>query len=178
MGGGIVTLLANESTETTVLASDFQLVSGNFEGNVAFTTTNNNGNKIQCGSKGYKYLSKLNDIDVELIPYKQVAEAFNITKDDEDNVIVPSEWNWRSDFCYRLTNNGLDGGSAQFTTVCELLKDEETFEARLIIYDSLTDTMRVEAMESFSIKTGQFTTKSQLSYTDVFGFIFQGTYEE
>ena len=147
-------------------------VSGDFTGTLTLYTTNNDGNKIQCGSKGYEWITKINNMDTE-IPFSDVASIFGITQDSDGNNIIPSEWGFNSALDNRVTNDGLDGGSCimQIDTN-DLLNSVPSTDVRVLVYDASTDTMRVDTCEVNEM-LGELTTKYAYGFNQIFGTIMR-----
>ena len=169
VGGGIVEL-PNFTNWTATK------VSGNFVGTLTLYTTNNDGNKIQCGPKGYEWLPKINSLD-GTVEFSDVASVFGITQDSEGNNIIPSEWDIALYFDIRVTNDGLDGGS------CIMQIDTNGFfnsvlstDVRVLVYDVSTDTMRVDTCE-IDEKLGTLTTKYAYGFNQILCCIQNNTEE-
>ena len=150
-------------------------VSGDFAGTLTLYTTNNDGNKIQCGPKGYEWITKINAGDIE-IPFSDVASVFGITQDSDGNNITSSEWDIASAFDNRVTNDGLDGGSCimQIDTNGHFSSLTST-DVRVLVYDANTDTMRVDTCE-IDETWGYLTTKYAYGFNQIFCTIIY-TYE-
>jgi hypothetical protein len=165
-GGGGIVEMPNISNWTATK------VSGDFAGTLTLYTTNNDGNKIQCGPKGYEWITKINGEDIE-IPFSDVASVFGITQDSDGNNIIPSEWGFNSAFDNRVTNDGLDGGS------CIMQIDTNGYfsgltstDIRVLVYDANTDTMRVDTCEVNEM-LGELTTKYAYGFNQIFGTIMR-----
>ena len=163
-GGGGTVEMPNISNWTATK------VSGDFAGTLTLYTTNNDGNKIRCGPKGYEWIPKINGADVE-IPFSDVASVFGITQDSDGNNITPSEWAIISAFDNRVTNDGLDGGS------CIMQIDTNGYfsgltsaDIRVLVYDANTDTMRVDTCE-IDGELGELTTKHEYGFNQIFSVI-------
>lgn len=143
-------------------------ISGDFAGTLTLYTTNNDGNKIQCGPKGYEWIPKINGADIE-IPFSDVASVFGITQDSDGNNINSSEWEILSAFDNRVTNDGLDGGSCimQIDTIGVLAGMTST-EVLVLVYDANTDTMRVDTCEIIDEERGELTTKYAYGFNQIF----------
>lgn len=131
-------------------------------------TTNNDGNKIQCGPKGYEWITKINDGDI-LIPFSDVASVFGITQDSDGNNITSSEWDINLAFDNRVTNDGLDGGSCIMQIDTNgALNDWTSADVRVLVYDANTDTMRVDTCEITDEERGYLTTKYAYGFNQIF----------
>lgn len=168
-GGGIVELPSYDNWTATK-------VSGNFVGTLTLYTTNNDGNKIQCGPKGYEWLPKINTFDSN-VEFSEVASVFGIAQDSEGNNIIPSEWIITSYFDVRVTNDGLDGGS------CIMQIDTNGYFnsipsaiLRVLVYDVNTDTMRVDTCE-IDEEIGTLTTKYAYGFNQILCSIQKNTEE-
>lgn len=162
-GGGIVELPPAANWTATK-------VSGDFTGTLTLYTTNNNGNKIQCGPKGYEWIPKINDENT-VTEFSDVATAFGLTEDSEGNTIIPSEWGFDFAFEFRVTNDGLDGGS------CIIQIDTDGYynsvsatDVRLLVYDASTDTMRIDTCE-IDEELGMLTTKYAYGFNQIFNML-------
>ncbi len=143
-------------------------ISGDFAGTLTLYTTNNDGNKIQCGPKGYEWITKINGVDIE-ISFSDVASVFGITQDSDGNNITSSEWGIMSAFDNRVTNDGLDGGSCimQINTN-GILAGMTSTDVRILVYDANTDTMRVDTCEIIDEERGELTTKYAYGFNQIF----------
>lgn len=147
---------------------DITKISGNFVGTLTLNTSNNNGNKIQCGPKGYEWIQKMNDFDSPLLHYSDIAQIFGIINDDMGTEIVPSEWDTITLMANRVTNNGLDGGSCTFSACKEELYGISVDAIRLLVYDSSNDTMTVQTLSSTDDERKLISTKTELGYGQIF----------
>ena len=165
-GGGGTVEMPNISNWTATK------ISGDFAGTLTLYTTNNDGNKIQCGPKGYEWITKINNMVTE-ITFSDVASIFGITQDSDGNNIITSEWGFNSAFDNRVTNDGLDGGSCIMKIDTNgLLNSVPSTDVRVLVYDAITDTMRVDTCEVNEIP-GELTTKYAYGFNQIFGTIMR-----
>ena len=147
---------------------DVSKVSGDFVGTLTVSTANNNGNKIQCGTKGYEWLPKFEDDgNVDTI-VAEICTAFGVTQDSEGKTIDTSKWLPVTGFWVRVTNNGLDGGSCILTfNYANVLSETETSEVRLLVYNADLDTLQIDTVASIEQINGVITTKYAYGFNQV-----------
>ena len=159
--GGVVTL-------SVLNFDDVSKVSGDFVGTLTVSTANNNGNKIQCGAKGYEWLPKFEDDgNVDTI-VAEICTAFGVTQDSEGNTIDTSKWKPVTGFWVRVTNNGLDGGSCILTfNYANALSEVQTSDVRLLVYNADLDTLQIDTVASIEQTNGVITTKYAYGFNQV-----------
>lgn len=163
---------------------DVSKVSGDFVGTLTVSTANNNGNKIQCGAKGYEWLPKFEgDVNVNTI-VAEICTAFGVTQDSEGNTIDTSKWIPVTGFWVRVTNNGLDGGSCILTfNYANAVSETPASEVRLLVYNADLDTLQIDTVASVEQINGVITTKYSYGFNQVICIILgseavqAGTYQ-